>query len=206
MATSKKRKGKKKQSQRPPLQLHKALDHELRVEILTYLSEHSSGSPSRMGEALGAETKAVSYHAQQLVRYGAAELAELRPTKKGSPEHVYRAIKRPLITTEEMEKMAKPARHGFAGQIIQKVIDDATEGLTGGAFADEADWHMTRELKTLDVEGWQEMLAIYKRALEEASGVQAKSDTRRIDSGEEGLRVSSSLLCFVMPKQSRGLD
>jgi len=64
-------------------QLHKALSHELRVDILTFLSERSTGSASEMARKLGESIKQVSHHAQQLVKYGFADVLRSAKSVKG---------------------------------------------------------------------------------------------------------------------------
>jgi DNA-binding transcriptional ArsR family regulator len=188
-----------KQGQGARLQRHKALSHQLRVEILTFLTEHSTGSPGEMARALGASVSDVSHHTKQLVHYGMAELVEERPARRGSPVHVYRATERPVVDVPELEKMDLSAQRGFVGQIALKVREDLEAGFRNGSFEDRTDWHLTRTPLNLDAEGWRELLEVARRAFEEAMDVQARSDGRRLKSGEEPIRVSSSLLYFEMP-------
>jgi DNA-binding transcriptional ArsR family regulator len=195
-----KAKSKKRQKKRQAVrqQYYKALSHELRTEIWTYLIEKSSGSPSEIARALGAETPEVSHHMRQLEKYGVVELVDERPTRKGSPEKIYRPIGRPLIADEEVEEMPLPAREGFVRQILQALVRDLHAGSEAHAFTKRTDWHLSRTPMSLDAEGFDEVRQLYARALQEVLDIQARSDERRAQSGKDPIRVSASLLCFAM--------
>jgi predicted ArsR family transcriptional regulator len=197
--TAKKAKAKRARARR---RLYKALSHELRGEIWTYLIEHSTGSPSEIARALGASVSSVSNQMTQLLKYEIVELVDERPSRRGSAKHVYRLIARDLITTEEVGEMELPARQGFAGRIVHAMIDDVNEGSVVNAFAKRADWFLTRNRITLDRQGWKELSAALERLLQESYEIQARSDQRRLESGDEGLLVSTSQLAFIIPESS----
>jgi predicted ArsR family transcriptional regulator len=180
------------------LDRHKALSHPLRRVILSYLVDNSSGSPSQMAEKMDAELSDISYHCKQLVKYGAADLAEERPTRRGSPEHVYVPTVRALLTNEEVEKMSASERQEFAGQCAELVSEDLRKGFSEGAFTKRADWVLMRDLLDLDQEGYQRLVEKHEQFLECAYDIQAESTNRRAKSGEESVRVSNSQLCFVL--------
>jgi DNA-binding transcriptional ArsR family regulator len=178
--------------------MHKALSHELRVEILTFLSEHTMASPVEMSKELGASIGTVSHHVKQLVKYGCAEEVKTRP-RRGAVEHFYRATSRPVISNEDLTGMAGSARHAFAGQVVERAFDDLNSAFDGGTIAGRTDWHLTRVSMSLDAEGWEELRAIHKRVLDETYEVQARSHKRRSKSGEEPIRASTIQLCFEVP-------
>lgn len=177
--------------------MYKALGHPLRREILAYLIEHSTGSPSEMAKKIDAPLPDISHHAKQLVRYGAAELVEERPTRRGSAERVYRPTARVIISTEEVEEMSVVDRQVFAGQIVQKMCDDLREGFQLGSFARRSDWNLSRTLLDVDEEGLQRLLRLQERVEEEMFEIQAESVGRRVESQDPPIRVSVSQLCFV---------
>jgi DNA-binding transcriptional ArsR family regulator len=177
--------------------MYKALCHPLRREILAYLIERSSGSPSEMAKAINAPLPDISHHAKQLVKYGAAELAEERPTRRGSAERVYRPTARVIISTEEVEKMSVVNRQVFAGQIVQKICEDLRMGFEVGSFARRSDWNLSRAVLDVDEEGLQHLLKLQERVEEEMFDIQAESVARRVESQDLPIRVSFSQLCFV---------
>jgi len=177
--------------------MYKALCHPLRREILTYLIERSSGSPSEMAKGIDAPLGEISHHAKQLVKYGAAELAEERPTRRGSPEHVYRPTARVIVSTAEVEKMSVADRQVFAGQIVQKMCDDLRLGFQVGSFARRSDWNLSRSVVEVDEEGLERLLKLQERTEAEMFDIEAESISRRTGSEDRPIRVSFSQFCFV---------
>jgi len=177
--------------------MYKALCHPLRREILAYLIEHSMGSASEMAKKIDAALPDISHHAKQLVRYGAAELVEERPTRRGSAERVYRPTARVIISTEEVEKMSLVDRQVFAGQIVQKMCDDLRTGFEMGSFARRSDWNLSHAVVDVDEEGLQRLLKLQERVEEEMFEIQAESLAKRVESQDPPIRVSFSQLCFI---------
>lgn len=180
------------------LDLHKALSHRLRVEILTLLNERTKASPVEMSRELLAPVGDISHHVKQLVKYGCAEAVETRP-RRGAVEHFYRATSRPVIDVEEMEKMSLPARRALVGQLAQKVLGDLREGFDAGTVEGRSDCHLTRIPLSLDEQGWSELAELHRQTFEETHGIQARSNERRNESGEEPIRCVSAQLCFELP-------
>lgn len=180
-------------------QHHKALAHEVRIDILTYFIDHSIGSPSAIAKETGWPVQAIDRHMKQLVRYEAAELVDIRPSPNGPPEHVYRATLRPLVNDEEVAAMSLPARHGFAGQCIDAIFDDVADAADADLFAKRADWVLARTPLLLDADGHKELRDLHKRVIKESLQIEARSNARRAESGEEAQRVSTCQLCFVLP-------
>jgi hypothetical protein len=198
MATTRKQK-----TRQPPdsqLDLHKALSHRLRAEILTFLTDHAKASPVEMSRELLAPVGDVSHHVKQLVKYGCAEEVETRP-RRGAVEHFYRATSPPVIDVEDMEKMPLPARRVFNGHVAQKVLDDLQEGFEAATIEARPDHHLTRAPLSLDAEGWSELVELHRRTLEETHEIELRSSKRLAESGEEPIRCSSSQLCFELPPE-----
>ncbi|HEX7279737.1 MAG TPA: helix-turn-helix domain-containing protein [Solirubrobacterales bacterium] len=178
--------------------LYKALSHPLRRKILSWLIERSTGSPSEMSRDLAADLTEISYHARQLEKYGAIELVEERPTRRGSPEHIYRPMARVILSDEEVEAMSAADRQVFAGQIVQNMMGDLRKGFQAGAFGKRADWELLHHVLTLDKEGYQQVHRLYQRIEDELFQIQSESDERRAGSKERALRVSTSQASFIL--------
>jgi hypothetical protein len=178
--------------------LFKALSHELRAEVLTYLIEHGKSSPKEMAECLAGTTTDIDYHAKQLVSYGCAELVEEKP-RRGATEHFYIATMRPLLEIEDCEKMSKRERADFSAVIADRMLADIELGFASDTIDARVERHMSRMPMLLDEAGWLDALAIVDSALERLFDVQAESDERRQESGDPGTRVSAMLACFTLP-------
>lgn len=177
--------------------LYKALVHPLRREILSWLIEKSAGSPSEMDKDIAAPLSEISYHARQLEKYGAIELVEEKPTRRGSPEHVYRPMARVILDNEQVEEMSTADRQVFAGQIVQKMMDDLREGFQNGAFGKRSDWELLHHTLTLDAEGYEQVRRLYQHIEDALFAIQAQSDERQADSLEKPLRVSAFQASYV---------
>jgi DNA-binding transcriptional ArsR family regulator len=176
----------------------KALSHETRVDILTYLTERSTGSVSEIARHYDEPMSNVGHHMQQLADWGFVEVVDERAVKKGTAEKIYRAAERPLLTDEDLQLLPGVARQGFAGQILEESFGDVADGFSRGAF-DRTDWHLTRTLFQLDEQGWLEMRRLHDETLERAMKISEGSAARLASGEEQPLRVSSSQLCFVLP-------
>jgi hypothetical protein len=194
------RKPKAKQLPDAQLDLHRALSHRLRAEILTFLTEHKKASPVEMSRELLAPVGDISHHVKQLVKYGCAEEVETRP-RRGAVEHFYRAITLPVIDVEDMERMPLPARRVFNGHVAQKVVDDLQEGFEACTVEARPDHHLTRAPLLLDEEGWTELVELHRRMLEATYAIQAQSNERLKASGERPIRCTSAQLCFELPPE-----
>lgn len=178
--------------------LHKALSHTLRVEILHYLAERGTASPVEMSRLLGAPVGDISHHVKQLVKYGCAEQVKTRP-RRGAVEHFYRSTSRAVVSADDLNRMPMAARHAFSGQVVRAVLGDLEQAFEAGTIDNRTDWILTRIPMLLDAQGWDEMQALHKRTFDETYEVQARSDERRATSGEEPVGFSSCQLCFEMP-------
>jgi DNA-binding transcriptional ArsR family regulator len=181
------------------LSLFKAMSHPLRAEILTLLTERGEPvSPIEMSRIFGAPVGDVSHHCKQLVKYECAEQVGTRQ-RRGATEHFYRATARPHLDDHQWRRMPGPARAAFSEHIVGKQLDDKIIAFEAGTLDAREDRYLTRMPMTLDEKGWEEMYEIMDAAFEKSFEVQARSDERRRENGEAGIKVSASLACFEMP-------
>ena len=175
----------------------KAMSHPLRAAVLRILVERTA-SPAEMARELDEELSNVSYHTKQLVEFECAELVSTRPVR-GALEHFYRATERHLIDTEEWEELDPVIAEDLVCEFMQKIIDDFVASARAQLIGGDKDFHLTRTPLVLDQEGLAEALEAHERARLEILEIEARSAERMIDSGEQGVNVSSSQGCFKMP-------
>ena len=84
-------------------------------------------------------------------------------------------------------------------EVQQKMLDDFVASVRGSLIGKDKDFHQTRTPLVLDAEGLQEALDAHERTRLELMEIEARSATRLMESGEPGLSVSSSQVCFKMP-------
>jgi DNA-binding transcriptional ArsR family regulator len=175
----------------------KAMGHPLRAAVLRILADRTA-SPAEMARELDEELSNVSYHTKQLVEFECAELVSTRPVR-GALEHFYRATARHLIDTEEWEELDPVIAEDLVCEFMQKILDDFTASARMQLIGGDKDFHLTRTPLVLDKVGLQEALEAHERARLEILEIEARSAERMIESGEEGVNVSSSQGCFKMP-------
>lgn len=180
----------------------KAMSHPLRASVLRILVERTA-SPAEMARELDEELSNVSYHTKQLVEFECAELVSTRPVR-GALEHFYRATERHLIDTEEWEELDPVIAEDLVCEFMQKILDDFVASARAQLIGGDKDFHLTRTPLVLDAQGLQEALEAHERARLEILEIEARSAARMVESGEQGMNVSSSQGCFKMPEPKRG--
>lgn len=176
--------------------LAKALSHPVREESLSILTEREA-TPTQISRELGENA---SYHVKRLEELGLVEMVrEEQVEGAGAVEKFYRAVQRPLVDLDEWAGMHPAAAHHFAWRAASMPIADFTEAVEAGLLDDVETTWVTRTPHLLDAKGIEEMSALHRETYECAQEIQARSDGRRVESGEEGLRASSSQMFFPIP-------
>jgi DNA-binding transcriptional ArsR family regulator len=176
----------------------KAMGHPLRAAILRILADRTA-SPAEMARELDEELSNVSYHTKQLVEFECAELVSTRPVR-GALEHFYRGTERHLIDTDEWEDLDPVMAEDIICETQQKMLDDFVASVRGQLIGTDKDFHQTRTPLVLDEEGLQEALDAHERTRLEVIEIAARSASRIVESGEQGISVSSSQACFKTPR------
>ena len=179
----------------------KAMSHPLRAAILRILADRTA-SPAEMARELDEELSNVSYHTKQLVGFECAELVSTRPVR-GALEHFYRATERHLIDTEEWEELDPLVAEDLVCEFMQKILDDFVASARAGIVGADKDFQLTRTPLVLDRQGLEEVLEAHERTRLEILEIESRSAARLVESGEDGVNVSSSQACFQMPSPKR---
>lgn len=172
----------------------KALGHPLRVRILAMLEEERA-SPVMLAERLGQPLGVVAYHVRTLYKLGLAELVGTRQ-RRGATEHYYRAREHPRITDQAWEQLSVVARQRLLSAMLQQIGEYATGSAAAGGF-DRADAHITRTAMRLDPQGWTELAEASKHWLADVARIEADSEARLEDSGNEHEGVDVGLVIML---------
>lgn len=175
----------------------KAMSHPLRAAVLRILADRTA-SPAEMARELEEELSNVSYHTKQLVEFECAELVSTRPVR-GALEHFYRATERHLIHTDDWDELDPMVAEDLVCEVQQKILDDFVASARASLIGGNKDFHLARTPLVLDAEGLQEALELNERTRLELMEIEARSAARLLESGEQGINVSSSQACFKMP-------
>jgi DNA-binding transcriptional ArsR family regulator len=179
--------------------LVQAISHPLRVQALSILVERAA-SPKEIAAELEVPVGNISYHVAELEEIELVELVEEKQ-RRGAIEHFYRAVRRPLLTGRDWEKLSLGKREKLSAWVIQLILADAMLAVEEGTMDARRDRHLSRVPLTVDEAGWGELIEIQEEALRAILAVRSASAERLAAAGDaaEGVPASASMLCFEMP-------
>jgi DNA-binding transcriptional ArsR family regulator len=177
--------------------LVKALAHPTRVHILNVLNDGPS-SPSKIAKRLdGVSLKLTWHHIEVLKDLGCVELVKTIP-HGGRNERIYRATKRQFFTAEEWEEVEQKARQPITVSILKMISEDVGASLVTGKFDEREDNHLSRVPVEVDDEGWEEIVLILKRTLDEVLEVHDRSALRALLSEEDLTKIRVVMMQFLL--------
>jgi hypothetical protein len=179
------------------------ISSETTVKTLVYLVERA-GSPKDVGLALGIPTPNASHHVKKLERLRIVELIEEKEVG-GAIQHIYRAVVRPIMSTEKWEKLGLVERHRYSIWIVRMILADAAVSFDANLFDAHSNRHLSRMPMVVDEAGFNEVAEIQNRALNEMLAAEVASAERRVKSGDAGMNVIAAMMCFELPEPSGGL-
>jgi DNA-binding transcriptional ArsR family regulator len=182
-------------------QLAQVISHEITVKVLTVLAERAA-SPKEIGQILREKVPTISHHVKKLERMGLAELIEEKEIR-GAVQHIYRAVIRPIVSTEEWDKLTIAERQQFSIWIVQLILADAARSFDASLFDARSNRHLSRTPMVVDEKGLDEVAEIQNRAMNEILEVQAIASERRLRSGAPAIDVIAAMLCFELPGPSK---
>jgi DNA-binding transcriptional ArsR family regulator len=153
----------------------KSLAHDLRVEILTILTERIA-SPNELAKMLDEGLSQVSYHVKVLRDYERIELLKTEP-RRGAVEHYYRATSKTLLPAKTWRGVKKGLRAVIGGGLASDLFNDLADALKAKKLTD-GDSHICRMPLVLDAEGWQNVRSSAERFTKEVEDEQRASATR----------------------------
>jgi DNA-binding transcriptional ArsR family regulator len=172
------------------------------IKVLTVLAERAA-SPKEIADILGLSTPNASHHVKKLKRLHLVELIEEREVG-GTIQHIYRAIIRPLVSTEEWDKLSVDERQRFSIWIVQLIVADAAKSFDAGVFDVRPTRHLSRTPMVADDKGLDEVAEIQNRALDEIIQTQAVIADRMARDGTPGMNMIAAMMCFELPEPSDG--
>lgn len=171
----------------------KALAHPLRVRILGLLDDRVA-SPNEIANEIGASLGVVSYHVRTLVQLGFLELVGKRQ-RRGATEHYYRAISRPVVTSEAWEKMPSVVKKAMVGATLGHVSDLVNLAAHSGGF-EHADSHLTRSALVLDHEGFKEVATRLDELLSDLDRIRSEAQ-KRLANGNAGPEIRATAVFML---------
>ncbi len=173
--------------------LMKALAHPLRQRILMELNERVA-SPSELAEEIGEPLGNVSYHVRMLVDLECIELVSTTP-RRGALEHHYRATVPPLFDDDTWKALPTATRRAVMGDVLKEIWQSVGSAADSGSF-DEDDVHVTRDVLTLDEQGWSDLTDLLRDTHVRTAEISAESAARAKKAGGETRDSVLALLHF----------
>jgi DNA-binding transcriptional ArsR family regulator len=181
--------------------LAKALEHPIRIDILSILREGPS-SAARIARRLeNVSLNLVAHHMKVLKELGCIELVET-VSKRGAREHLYRTVGPPILDAEEWSELTPKLRQSITVAILRMISNDLARSLGEGRFDEIPDSHLSRTPLKLDGEGWSEVTEVLARTLEDVLEVGARS-SRRIKASDEA-PIAAMVAIMQFPTVERG--
>ena len=181
------------------LELLRALAHPVRLELLGVLS-YRNISPSSFARRRKEPVGNVTYHFRYLEEAGCIELAETKPSKRGSVVSVYRRIKSVIFSERDWLLMPDEERQIVSSTILRDLVGRMTEALQTETFTKRPEVHITWQPVALDERGWKEVDEILTFAERRVEQAQVDSIERMRDSGEAGLEATVAFISFESPR------
>jgi DNA-binding transcriptional ArsR family regulator len=188
----------------PDATLGAAVAHPLRCRCLTILADRVA-SPAEIARELRLEVSNVGYHVGALADAGLIEEVGQRPVR-GAVEHFYRAVVRPITSTEDEEELSIEKRLSFARTIWSLITANATTAIQSGVLVERAEHHLTRVPLRVDELGWSELAEAYMELYERVYEIQADAAKRLGGVEDPGISVLSALAFFETPEAAPSIE
>lgn len=164
-------------------------------------------SPSRITKRIeGVNLNLVSHHVKKLEAVGLIELARTIEKKGRRPEHIYRAVARPVLTAEDWEQAAPEEKAQINTTILSSISEDTSTSIAHGKFDALPDNHLSRSIVTVDDEGWSRHVEILRRTMYEVLETHKESMQRARESGHQLMPARVVIMQFPMPLPPPGSD
>lgn len=195
------RKPRKDRKRLPVPAMTHALNHWLRVEIISILHE-GDFSAGEIADMTGADVKAVTDHIHDLYESGCIEFGGHKEVD-GVMRPVYRAIVPPEVSDEVYREMSDEDRDDASGAIVQGVLAEATSSCQNGKLIEDETVALIWGAPTLDAQGEREMNAHMTASYRRAQKIHAKAASRMAKSGETGVTKVVAFLAFRRGRPGR---
>lgn len=176
-----------------------------RWRILVVLSERPA-TPKELKEellkdGLGSRLEVVSRHCRVMRDEGLIDLMDT-DWRRGAQQHIYRAVVRPIISTEMWEQLPPLIREMYDGTVAQDGINDVAAAFAAGTFSSVTTNANVRTPLVLDEKGMERVAEAAEEFVDFLLEVQAESAGRLAVAGEQGMNVSSWLTVHPSANQS----
>lgn len=164
------------------IRLAKAMAHPVRARSLQILNERVA-SPSDIARELELPVANVSYHVNTLLRLQCIEEVETHVVR-GAIEHMYRAVRQPLVELDDAATMPASVRGTLCGEVFIDGMTDARTALEAGTVERRSDIHWTVTKGELDEQAFGEIHDILRDAYAQVEAAHRAARERLVGGGE----------------------
>jgi AcrR family transcriptional regulator len=172
------------------------LDKRIQWTLLSLVAHQMATTTEILADTLGTPAEEIASYLRQLEEEGLIEEAEGEDDKPGE----WVASKRyRLLDGDEWAAMSMVERDEAAADAVRQMSADIDAALATGTMNRRLDMHLSRLLMTVDEQGWLELVAIHRDALEASQAVRIESLKRLRETKAPVLHLTSIQGLFEMP-------
>ena len=159
-----------------------------------------SASKSDVARELGVKLNKADYDVGELEKMGFVEAVDTE-RRRGMPTTIYRAVMRPVFSSEEWGKLNQDERERYVLWAQQLVLRDIAVAWRARTFQARAESHASRSPLRVDEQGWVKLNEHLDDLLTLTREVEVESVERARETGDEGklINVRVAMFSFEMP-------
>jgi len=154
-------------------------------------------SPNELSKELGEGLSQVSYHVKVLKDFEMIQMVKTEP-RRGAVEHYYRATSKVFIPSWVAAVWPKSVRGRLSASILEEIEADLVESIEAGLLANRLDEVMSRDSRTLDGQGREEIeeaaAEFYKRF--EKAGIDSDKRLRNGEGDGKKIQTTAAVMVF----------
>ncbi len=180
-------------------QLFRLLRNPGQYAALALLIERSA-SKSDVARELGIKLNKADYDVGELEKMGFVEAIDTE-RRRGMPTTIYRAVMRPVFSSEEWDKLSQDERERYVLWAQQLVLRDIAIAWRARTFQARAESHASRSPLRVDEQGWIKLNERLDDLLTLTREVEVESVERVREAGDESklINVRVAMFSFEMP-------
>lgn len=160
-------------------------------------------SKSDIAREMGTKLNKADYDVGELEKMGLVEAVGME-MRRGQPTTIYRAVMRPVFSSEEWGELGQDDRERYSLWVQQLLLRDIAVAWHAKTFQARMESHTSRSLLRVDEQGWIKLSEIQDAALAAGREVEVESVERSGEAGGEGklINVRAAMFLFEMPSES----
>lgn len=180
-----------------------AMHTEARTQMLVLLNERTASKPE-IAQELGLPPDKVRYELDVLKSMDPplVELVYEKPVR-GTVEKFYRATMGAYLSRTDWLGVPDNVKQGIRGSLLNVLVEDAVAAVKEDAFDSLPGAHLSWNPMILDDQGWEDIVAILCRAMEETVKVKEESAVRLASRDERGKSCTVSMLGYASANEDR---